>query len=241
MDDFLQLIGSLASLISIPLAFFIYLKTKEARFDKIVKEIIKVLSYQIGDERSLSRFEIKTVINSKLRENRLKNDVISPDEIIEDLVAEVISSPLINQNRKIEIIQNLRDLYFTSRFYNQIDNISNKDKDADIIGKELNELLTKKESIIDQFKDYRFKENKSRVRLSTMFAITAIVMTSLTLIILLIGKDAVNSNYSPFGDYEFLVNIIVGVVTSIISMIAIIIIRRKNIKSKEKTAANRRS
>jgi hypothetical protein len=100
MEQVLTILGTIASLGAIPLSIYFYLKSKEAKFDKIKKEIVKTLSYQIGEEREITAFEIQTVINSKLRENGFKTNTIKIDEIVEDLVSETISSPMIDRNRK---------------------------------------------------------------------------------------------------------------------------------------------
>ena len=86
MEYILTILGTIASLGAIPLSIYFYLKSKENKFDKVKKEIVKILSYQIGEERELTAFEIQTVINSKLRENRFKTNIVSIDEIVEDLV-----------------------------------------------------------------------------------------------------------------------------------------------------------
>lgn len=121
MNDFLQIIGSIASIGGIPLAIYLYLRSREAKFNKLRNEIVRILSYQIGEGRNLSVFEIKAVIDSKVREARGKSGVIEPDEIIEDLVSETISSPLLNSDRKNEILSNLRDNHRNSALFTAID------------------------------------------------------------------------------------------------------------------------
>ena len=64
MEQIFQLIGSIASVGSIPLAVYFYLKSKETKLIKIKNDIIRTLSYQIGENRNLSTFEIDTVIKN---------------------------------------------------------------------------------------------------------------------------------------------------------------------------------
>lgn len=67
-----QVIGSLASIGGVPLAIYLYIKSKEGKIDSVRREIVKLLSYQIGEGRNLKLFEIQTIINSKLREKKLR-------------------------------------------------------------------------------------------------------------------------------------------------------------------------
>lgn len=66
MNNILQIIGSIASIGGIPLAIYLFLRSKEAKLIRLKREIVKILSYQIGEGRNLSIFEIQAVIDSKL-------------------------------------------------------------------------------------------------------------------------------------------------------------------------------
>ncbi len=111
MDVSLQLLGSLASLLSIPLAIYLFLRNREAQFRRVRQEIARSLSYQIGDARELSPFEIQAVIDSHARENRIRKGKIQCDDIVEDLVTDTIRNPMIPSSRKGEIINNLQSLH----------------------------------------------------------------------------------------------------------------------------------
>ena len=111
MENLLSYIGSIASVGSIPLAFYFYLKNKEDKIDKIRRQILKIISYQIGESRLLNQFEIEKVINSNIRNNRLANNSIALENILEDLVSDTISSPLLNAPRKDEILDNLKSIF----------------------------------------------------------------------------------------------------------------------------------
>ena len=65
MDAFLQILGSVASIGSIPLTIYFYLRSRESKFTKLKFDIVKVLSYQIGEGRELALFEVGAVIDSK--------------------------------------------------------------------------------------------------------------------------------------------------------------------------------
>ncbi len=106
--DFFSIIGTVASIGSIPLSLYLYIKSKENNIDKVKRDIVKILSHQIGDRRQLTTFEIQTVINSKTRETKIDNEKITVNHIIEDLVSETISNPLLDKSIKETIISELK-------------------------------------------------------------------------------------------------------------------------------------
>ena len=87
MNEILQIIGSIASIASIPLAVFIYLHQKEVEYRRLRQEIAKTLSYKIGEDTNITLFEVISVIESKARDSGVNPNLIPPDGIIEDLVA----------------------------------------------------------------------------------------------------------------------------------------------------------
>ncbi len=232
MNDFFQIIGSIASLISVPLAIYLYLKSREAKFDRLKKDIVRTLSYQIGDERTLTTFEIKTVINSKLRENRIKIDSISVSEVIEDLVTETISSPLINKDRKTDILLNLKKIYFKGELFDNIDSIQ---QDDNITWSNLEEkfktIIEQNTSTDKRLIELKEKNDRYRERLSSMFAVLAGIITIITAIISFIGKDqwkAINTPvYENLKEYDFLISLIAGIFTSLVAGVATYFIRQK--------------
>ncbi|MDQ2720686.1 MAG: hypothetical protein M3Z26_13135 [Bacteroidota bacterium] len=232
MNDFFSIIGSIASLVSIPLAIYLYLKSKEAKFDKLKKDISRVLSYQIGDERQLSTFEIKTVISSKLRENRITADAISVTEVIEDLVSETIASPLISKERKIQILENLKALYIKGEFFDELESLSNRDKVSwENIEPKIKEILQHRIDLNEKVDEFKDRTDSYKQRMSTVFAITAFLITTLTLIIGVLGKDKFidwnNKLEAPFKENEFLITIILGAVTSLLAGFSTFILKKK--------------
>lgn len=111
MGSFLQVIGSIASIVGIPLAVYLFLRQREARHLKLCQEICKTLSYQLGEGRNLSHFEIASVIESKCREFKSKPGRITQNEVVEDLAAETISNPMLDSGRKEQILENLTALH----------------------------------------------------------------------------------------------------------------------------------
>lgn len=110
MSQLLQWIGTFASIISVPLAVFFYYKTIDGKYEKVKKELISLFSSYIGTGNKLSLFYISSVINSKLRENNLKAGCITTNSIIEDLIVEIISNPLLNNEAKKLILYDLETL-----------------------------------------------------------------------------------------------------------------------------------
>lgn len=111
MSSVLQLLGSIASIGSIPLAIYLYLRNQEVRHSMLRREIVKALSFQIGEGRELTKDEITIVINSKIRENRGKIGSISEIEITEDLITETMINPMLDSERKDTITTNLKQIY----------------------------------------------------------------------------------------------------------------------------------
>jgi hypothetical protein len=225
INSLFQLIGSIASLLSFPLAIYLYLKSKEAKFDRLKKDIVKTLSYQIGDERTLTTFEIETVINSKLRENRIRIDSISVSEVIEDLVSETISSPLINKEKKAQILKELKDIYFKENLFDNI----NIDKKLHSISSVVNEakILAEKQKTLADVSEIREKIESSRDRLSNTFALISILITTFVGIFILVGKnieslnlfiqEKIKSNEISLGLLTgFIISIVAGVLTYLI-------------------------
>ena len=99
----LGIIGSIASVGAIPLSIWLYLRSQEEKLLSTRREIIRVLSFQLGEGRPLSLFEINAVIDSQLRARKLKPGVVTPKAILDDLVSETLSNPMLAPQRK-EII-----------------------------------------------------------------------------------------------------------------------------------------
>lgn len=249
MSVFLQTIGAIASLTSIPLAVYLYLRSKDARFDRIKRDIVKILLYQIGEERKLKKDEIFVVITSKLRENRLKTNLITVNEISEDMVAEIISSPLINKERKADILSELRKMYDTgipAKYH--IDRVPEGSKvlekdDAKTIlkEKETNWITIKSDAriiskeIAEINKELQHNE-LSQKRLSSIFAkVTAIILNIIFFSFLLkkiiipkIFNDETISKHIEFDIYTILM---IGATISAVAIFISFIVNRKRMKS----------
>lgn len=103
----LNLVGSIASIGAIPLSIWLYLRAQEEKLASTRRDVLRILSYQLGEARPLTVFEIRAVIDSTLRAKRLKANSITPGQIIDDLVTETIANPMLAPDRKQVIITEL--------------------------------------------------------------------------------------------------------------------------------------
>lgn len=235
--DFFSTIGTIASIGSIPLSLFLYIKSKENNIDKVKRDIVKILSHQIGDRRQLTTFEIQTVINSKTRETKIANEKITVNHIIEDLVSETISNPLLDKSIKETIILELRKIYFKSELLTSIDNIELETRtDAE---KKTNDVTIEKEikNIIEKRnKLNEIIENRHQrvIRTSESFAIIATLMTILASVLAFVGKERYDSVSKPLYDFlqknDFYIAILLSIVTTVLATATLAIFKRVNKK-----------
>lgn len=182
MDNILTYIGTIASIASIPLAIYFYIKSREETADKIRREILRIISYQIGENRTLNFFEIEKVINSNIRNNKLKKGTITPKNVIEDLISDTISSPLLDSTRKDAILKNLREIFPSETSQNE--------------------------------------SKGNPTRLSSLFAMSATLLGTLTATIIFIGEQ----NWSEKWEIFFFLNAVKGFWPSLLVSISTTII-----------------
>lgn len=246
MEKIFQLVGSIASIGSIPLAIYLYLKSKETKFDKTKNYIIRTLSYQIGENRILGTFEIETVIKSKLRENNIKEGSITIDSVIEDLVTETISNPLIESDRKSEIISNLKSLYFKAELFNVINDIektsiksvieeSNPEKRKYAEKNISNSILNKLENLdlLNSIEKDLLTKSKISNKFSATFATVAGVLTFIVSVFSLIGDKKIKTIFSYINfdnDMTFIFAIIVSFLVTVLSSLVSIYIKNRKKK-----------
>lgn len=238
MNDFFQILGTIASIGSIPLAIYLFVRTREQSRDKLRREIVKILSYQIGEDRKLSAFEIQTVINSKLRENRINTDLITVISIIEDIVSETISSPLLNNDRKERIIDNLKSIYFKGDLsgnnketdYSSGKSTQHKDSieySDEEIAKQLEDAFT---NLVDERLE-QSKKSKKNEQYSTLFGFVGTLATLIAAVTSFSGL--INFDKINFKN-ELITNILLGVSVSIMASLITYLINDKLKKQKDK-------
>jgi hypothetical protein len=233
LGDFFSIIGSIASIGSIPLAIFLYFKSREAKFEKVGREIVRIISFQVGENRELTTFELQTVINSKLRENRIKEGSISIGEVIEDLAAETISNPLLESIRKETILNNLRKLYYKGELLAVVDEIdSNKNEN-------LNNNLDQLKQYLEEDKTQKEYQDKKKERF-TLYSNFFLIVVSLIGAILSVWTTLSDSAFinffkpfEPLKENTVLSKIALGAVASAIAL-AVTSLTQSIIKKKEK-------
>jgi hypothetical protein len=229
MERFLSILGTLASLGSIPISIYIYLKSKEETFAKVKKEIVKILSYQIGEDRELTTFEIQTVINSKLRENRFKANSITVVEIVEDLVSETISSPMIDRSRKKMILNSLRNVYIKGEIFYKIDALEVVNDEPgnawESIQPKIKSIIESKNELDNTIKITEEGYNKTG-DISTIFAVTVLAAGIFVSVVWFFGADKINEVFEPISHNRdirsLLVGLTIGLISSIIAGILVV-------------------
>ncbi|HFD4110555.1 TPA: hypothetical protein ACPVYA_004661, partial [Vibrio parahaemolyticus] len=165
MNEVLQIVGSLASIVGIPLAVYLYIKSKAEKHFEVRREIVKRLSYQVGEGREISPFELNVIIDSLVREKKIKESVITPDSVIEDLTSEIVSSPLLDKNRKDTVVIELQKLHSK-----HAPNLSSQVDDIDWGASEGN-------SIELEVSEYKAKSGSNRG--AEVFAVSATIISAL--------------------------------------------------------------
>jgi len=242
MNTFLQIFGSIASIGGIPLAIFLYLRSREAKFSNLKREIVKILSYQIGEGRSLSTFEIRSVIDSKIREAGIKFNNLGVSEIVEDLVSETISSPMLESERKKDILSNLKSIHQRGNILTIIDKY-----DLELIDflkgiKNIVKLTPEDFEIVEgATPEIRIPETISKVKrtgkLSEFFGLIAGVLSLSGILTYLLFEPTSTNSISQFIKlnqqwFEIVLGISATLVASIITFLMSYISRRKTRKDK---------
>jgi hypothetical protein len=240
MDTFLQIFGSVASIGGIPLAIYLYLRSREAKHDRLRREIVKVLSFQIGEGRNLSTFEIQTVIDSKIREARGKPDSISVNDVVEDLVSETISSPMLESDRKKEIIDNLRKIHQRGNILYALDryDISFRSFLSGIQGyvklaPEDCELI--RETTRESEAEKVIKKLKRGEAVSTIFGLVGSVVSLIAGLILFLGELGILSAFSRFfQNNQQLFALALGIISGLVASILTALVSKREKRSAKK-------
>lgn len=109
--SFLQLLSTIASIISVPLAIYYAHKTVDATNDKARLEIIKTLSYKLSIDYTLCYGDILSVYNSKLREHKIKKASFSITDIVHDLKSDIMSNAFIPNDIRSRMLLNLSQIH----------------------------------------------------------------------------------------------------------------------------------
>ena len=112
MNSFIQVVGTIASILSIPLAIYFYLKANDRTYEKVRRDIIKTLSYRVGEGIAITANDITSVYNSKIREYKINGNVFNEKDILDDLKCDVISNPFLRAGGKDSILNSLNRIDF---------------------------------------------------------------------------------------------------------------------------------
>jgi uncharacterized membrane protein YidH (DUF202 family) len=242
MEQVLTILGTIASLGGIPLSIYLYLKSKEAKFDKVKKEIVRTLSYQIGEEREITAFEIQTVINSKLRENRFKTNSVNIDEIVEDLVSETISSPMIDRNRKKTILDNLKNIYVKGEILEKLDSLKFTGEEKltwENLEPKIKDLISSRKGLDEKIRTLEENREKSYERISTWFATIAAVLTIVAGVLSFAGRETFQKLIEQLNQNEeagqLILALVTGLITSIVAGLLTTLLKRKHSSDKAKS------
>lgn len=236
MNDLISIIGTIASVGSIPLAIYLFIKSKENAFDKVKRDIVRILSHQIGSGRQLTTFEIQAVINSKLRDNKINPDNISVDEIIEDLIAEVISNPLIDNDKKEFYLNNFKTIFSKGKLLAFIDSMTLDELTKDTSKSEINEkveTIIKKE--VEARKDFELKSKKVD-SLASWFAVIGTTVTVILGILTTMGdKFLVAPLFDNLNKYQEITTLLISLFAGILTLLSATALRKiVNKRSNEK-------
>lgn len=225
LDSIFSLLGSVASIVAIPLSVYLYLRSKEARAARVRREVVKTLSYQIGEGRDLNLFTISTVIRSRIRDEGVRDDSISVGQVVEDLVAETITEPMLDTNRKDQILQNLARLYhlgaigqFLERYpitINQLARWAAQDYELD---EEDKRLATRRAQPLEISEGIRPRRAPS---ISAYFGLIAI---GVTLVLFAIYEKELSGIFSDIGRKIPIPELLIGTIGSLLASVLTLLV-----------------
>ena len=233
MNELLQIIGSVASIVSVPLAVFLYLRQREAKFRKLRSEISRTLSYKIGEDSKINLFELESVIEAKAREHGMNPSLIPPDGIIEDLVAETISNPMLESKRKEKVVENLQDVHRAGICYRVLNDYSEPLSNTIYrlsqgfeLESEIKETLETKSS-----EDLSKAASKSKPVFATLSTTFGVFVVVITIISSIFGITTFKDLNKFFFFFKQLLALIIGVFSSLIAGIFTRLFLKKSKKS----------
>ncbi|MBP2650667.1 MAG: hypothetical protein H6Q74_1492 [Firmicutes bacterium] len=223
-------LGIVASILSIPLALFFNKLNNESKYLKIRRSIVCILLCKLGESKTLTTFEIQSVINSKINETKLN---IRVGEIIDDLVTEVIGSPLLDIDKKENILTNLREIYSGEKLVT----IGNKnDIPANNLGQYIEKVADQTNVGSNNVADFKTRESDNYIGIlgkrkgstSDEFAVTVTIIVIIFYAITPNFEQSTISQAAPFKLY-----IIIGAIASLLAIMANNIIEKITRKSTE--------
>ena len=188
------------------------------------RDIVRTLSYQIGEGRDLSIFEVKSVIDSHTRHADGRCGQIEVEQIVEDLVAETIASPLLDRDKKCVILKNLRNLHQRGRVLTVIDRYRVSMHDLLSSLRSVVKLTDEDVNILVRSDKETWTEVPEKVREPLidpeMFARIGVVVTGIAfLVFFFIRLGVIRTHHSEFLEAnELLISISVGMLSSALAI-----------------------
>lgn len=229
MNQFLQMVGTFASIISVPLAVYFYIKTIDNKNNKIKKEIVMVFSNYIGAGGKISRFYLSSVLQAKLTENNLKDESIKESDIINDLVTDILSNTLLSVEVKQSILLEIEQ-EFNKNIIKAITIPDGKLAGGNVDTaserrRQLAEALRKGEPVIIDSQDGKIskltKLSESKEVIATIITIVSAILTIFITFSDYIPNNAFLDLTNPF------IQVLAGILTTIVVSIIIGITKHK--------------
>jgi hypothetical protein len=220
MRLFLEIAGSIASLMGIPLAWYFYLRTRRNAYERAREEISRTVSYQLGEGREISAFEVMAVIESITRGARVPADEISFDEVVDDLVTETISNPMLEGNRKAEITKNLREIHSTSQSWQAVSKYGLSVSDLLLLAKRQGRHLDKRDVLAVEAPGAIQPVVEIRARAPDLVALFGVFSLLLGIVGIILSTSFAESStaklfFWPFRPRTLAVNLIQGLIITV--------------------------
>lgn len=229
MNQFLQIVGTFTSIISVPLAVYFYIKTIDSKTNKIKKVIVMVFSNYIGAGGKISRFYLSSVLQAKLTENNLKDESITESDIINDLVTDILSNALLSVEVKQSILLEIEQ-EFNKNIIKSITVPDGKLAGGNVDTaserrRQLAEALCKGEPVIID------SQNGKISKLAKLSESAGLITTVVTIVAAILTIFITFGNYIPKNAFLDLTNpfiqVLAGILTTIVVSIIIGIAKHK--------------
>ena len=165
------------------------------------------------------------MIDSKIREAGIKGNALSVSEIVEDLVSETISSPMLESERKKDILSNLKSIHQRGDILSVIDRYDLQLIDF-LKGIENTTKLSQEDSQIVESVTPSIsvreisKKIKRTDKLSEIFGGIVGIVSVIAVLISLLSESTLTDSLSVFfKDNQPLFQIILGITASIIASV----------------------
>ena len=227
--EIIGIISGIASIISIPLAFYFDRKNEINKYENAKRRIIETLLHQIGSGQTIDLLGMRLIIDSKLREFGLRAGRISIQEIIADIYTNVTTNPLIEYKQKSIYQQQIKKLGLSDTINIAIKSISEDRKlpSGEKLNKEVLDKLqhSNNEEKILYLKEHRLLELKNQVsyisdkkmQLKLFMELSTVLTTLISILSLFFYNDfliKIQNSFSPVLLYV-IISALVGLIITL--------------------------